>query len=93
MSSKRLAMFPHRQNDDGTFDSICPDCFSTVARGLHTERQLVAFEEEHVCLNGLSVEPEVRFQDAFLTSKRVFETLQEKTVGPRKRILSHVKTR
>jgi hypothetical protein len=88
MSSKRLAMFPHRQNDDGTFDSICPYCFSTVARGLHTERQLVAFEEEHVCLNDLSGEPEVRFQNVSLTSRRVFEILKGKTVGPAKYAVS-----
>jgi hypothetical protein len=35
--------FPHRKNADGTFDSICPICFRTVASGMR-ESQLAELE-------------------------------------------------
>jgi hypothetical protein len=40
--------FPHRMNRDGTFDSICPRCFVTVANAIH-ETDLARFERCHVC--------------------------------------------
>jgi hypothetical protein len=40
--------FPHRENPDGTFDSICPVCFLTVARR-REEMQLREIELRHVC--------------------------------------------
>jgi hypothetical protein len=40
--------FPHRSNEDGTFDSICPVCFITVANAAR-EEDLAAFECGHVC--------------------------------------------
>jgi hypothetical protein len=40
--------FPHRANDDGTFDSICPLCFRTVAHA-HREEDLAEPERNHVC--------------------------------------------
>lgn len=42
------ARFPHRENDDGTFDSICPVCFRTVARAPRQE-ELAELERIHVC--------------------------------------------
>ena len=40
--------FPHRENEDGTFDSICPVCFLTVA--YHKVKfQLAEIECKHVC--------------------------------------------
>lgn len=44
----RRASFAHRFNDDGTFDSICPQCFRTIAQ---TEREpdLQNAEDSHVC--------------------------------------------
>jgi hypothetical protein len=77
MSAERMAMFPHRENEDGTFDSICPDCLSTVARGLHAESQLTEFENQHVCHSDLSAVRGVSFEDIVLTSRRVFEMLKE----------------
>lgn len=41
-------IFPHRQNEDGTFDAICPHCFRTVASAL-LESELAQWENEHVC--------------------------------------------
>jgi hypothetical protein len=40
--------WPHRLNKDGTYDSICPTCFQTVARTL-TEAELAKAEELHDC--------------------------------------------
>ena len=40
--------FPHRANEDGTFDSICPSCYVTVAHQ-RREADLEAFERRHIC--------------------------------------------
>ena len=40
--------FPHRVNSDGTIDSICPDCFVTVASA-ENDDSLMKFERMHVC--------------------------------------------
>ena len=77
MSTERMARFPHRQNEDGTFDSICPDCFSTVARGLRTERQLAEFENQHDCQSDVSTEQWVSFENIVVVTRRVFERLKE----------------
>jgi hypothetical protein len=33
MADKLIAFYPHRRNKDGSYDSICPTCFVTVAFG------------------------------------------------------------
>ena len=50
MSTARqeLRTFPHRPNPDGTFDSICPDCYVTISRQ-NRESDLITFERNHVC--------------------------------------------
>jgi hypothetical protein len=40
--------FPHRHNPDGSIDSICSECFRTVATAF-TEAQLQAAERVHGC--------------------------------------------
>jgi hypothetical protein len=40
--------YPHRQNRDRTWDSICTRCFRTVAT-CRTEGELANFEKAHVC--------------------------------------------
>lgn len=49
--------FHVRSHEDGTFDSICPKCFLTVARELPWEK-LAAEEQLHECDAGrlLSIE-------------------------------------
>ncbi len=42
------AQFAHRQNGDGTIDSICLDCFHTVATGDSSEA-LMLQEAGHKC--------------------------------------------
>jgi hypothetical protein len=43
--------FEHRPNRDGTLDSICMECFETVAFDLE-EQELEQFESDHVCATG-----------------------------------------
>jgi hypothetical protein len=40
--------FPRRRNPDGSSDSICPECFRTVATAA-TEADLKAAESTHDC--------------------------------------------
>ncbi len=40
--------FPHRTNANGSFDSICTNCFETVARSFF-EPDLTLLEQTHVC--------------------------------------------
>jgi hypothetical protein len=42
------ASFAHRRNDDGTVDSICPNCFQTIAKS-PSEPDLQNAEDGHVC--------------------------------------------
>jgi hypothetical protein len=77
VSAERMAMFPHRQNEDGTFDSICPHCFSTVVRGLNTESQLAEFEDQHVCHSDFLAERGVSFENIVVTTRSVFGILTQ----------------
>jgi hypothetical protein len=40
--------FVHRQNRDGSFDSICTNCFQTVANK-KVEAELEQIERDHIC--------------------------------------------
>jgi hypothetical protein len=46
MAQASRTVFPHRQNADGSFDSICTECFRTVATA-PTEAHLEAAETVH----------------------------------------------
>ena len=48
LSETTNATFPHRRNPDGTLDSICTQCFQTVATEA-TEDELKAAEGVHRC--------------------------------------------
>jgi hypothetical protein len=48
MPQMTRTVFPHRQYPDGSFDSICPQCFVTVATR-RTEAELQRAESEHEC--------------------------------------------
>lgn len=58
-------IFVHRQNEDGTFDSICIGCFQTVALGMN-EPDLEQLEGEHVCV----AEDRARFDEWRSRSRR-----------------------
>jgi hypothetical protein len=53
--------FPHRQNHDGSFDSICLKCLLTIAAA-KTEVELEWFEKYHAC------NPSILLQRAFDTA-------------------------
>ena len=40
--------FPHRVNSDGTIDSICDQCFATIATS-SLESDLASLEATHIC--------------------------------------------
>ena len=42
------AKFPHRHNNDGSYDSFCTACFVTIA-SVRDEELLRAHELAHVC--------------------------------------------
>ncbi len=46
MAEASRTVFPHRYNADGSFDSICSECFRTVATA-STEDLLEAEEKAH----------------------------------------------
>jgi hypothetical protein len=43
-----MMSYPHRKNADGTVDSICPECFRTVAT-VWSEWELAEAERAHRC--------------------------------------------
>lgn len=48
MAQGSRTAFPHRHNPDGSIDSICSECFQTIAAA-STEAQLEAAERVHDC--------------------------------------------
>ena len=48
MADIRTPNYPHRQNPDGSFDSICPACFATVANAKDVT-ELNIYEKKHIC--------------------------------------------
>jgi len=51
--------YPHRQNKDGSIDSICPKCFMTVSSDRRPAR-LLHDEKGHVCEAGDLRVPETK---------------------------------
>jgi len=50
MTKSRI--YPHRQNKDGSYESICMTCFLTISHA-NTETELKGQEEAHLCLPSL----------------------------------------
>ncbi|HKD84179.1 MAG TPA: hypothetical protein VKB58_05480 [Terriglobales bacterium] len=46
--SRGSGQYAHRRNSDETFDSICKECYLTVARA-YRESDLLHLEFRHVC--------------------------------------------
>jgi hypothetical protein len=46
--ARETPSFPHRRNKDGSYDSICPTCYITVARS-RQEADLADRESAHIC--------------------------------------------
>jgi hypothetical protein len=48
MANDPRKFYPHRQNPDGSIDSICLRCFATVATAMDV-RELHSYDKTHVC--------------------------------------------
>lgn len=57
----RRPLFPHKRNVDGTIESFCSECFSTVASA-GAEGELQVAENAHVC-KGLKLSKVLRPMD------------------------------
>ncbi len=42
-------MYSRTQNDNGSYNTRCLDCFMTIASCVETERELDALEAHHIC--------------------------------------------
>ena len=42
-------MYSRSQNENGTYNTRCLDCFMTIASAVETEQQLELLELEHRC--------------------------------------------
>jgi hypothetical protein len=42
-------MYSRTQNDNGTYNTMCLDCFLTVATSVETETDLELLEMQHMC--------------------------------------------
>ena len=42
-------MYSHTQNENGSFNTRCLDCFMTIASAVDTEDELTAREANHIC--------------------------------------------
>ena len=42
-------MYSRTQNDNGTYNTRCLDCFMTIASSVETEQELFRVEERHFC--------------------------------------------
>ncbi len=69
MANTRNTVFPHRCNDDGSFDSICRICCATVAQ-VSDETALAEYEKKHSC------------EQAYLAGKGIHSGLRY-IAGPR----------
>jgi hypothetical protein len=69
MADKLIFYYPHRQNKDGSFDSICLTCFATITTA-QNEYELWEPEGKHVCI------PSALSQRAF--DRRVLEKITQK---------------
>jgi hypothetical protein len=48
MANDPRMFYPHRQNPDGSIDSICLRCFATVATAMDVS-ELHSYDKAHVC--------------------------------------------
>jgi len=42
-------MYSHTQNENGSYNTRCLDCFRTVASCIETEAELAQLETRHIC--------------------------------------------
>ena len=42
-------MYSHTQNENGSYNTRCLDCFITIASSVETEEELRPIEAKHIC--------------------------------------------
>jgi hypothetical protein len=42
-------MYNRTQNENGSYNTRCLDCFMTIASAIETEEELTARENHHIC--------------------------------------------
>ncbi len=42
-------MYNRTQNENGSYNTRCLDCFMTIAFAIETDEELLALESKHVC--------------------------------------------
>jgi hypothetical protein len=42
-------MYSRTQNDNGSYNTRCLDCFMTIASCVETDQELTALERRHIC--------------------------------------------
>ena len=42
-------MYSRTQNDNGTYNTRCLDCFMTIASAVETEQEINRLEARHIC--------------------------------------------
>jgi hypothetical protein len=55
-------MYYRTQNENGSYNTRCLDCFMTIASSVETEEELAAREQHHIC-------PEKAFADLLAQEK------------------------
>lgn len=63
-------MYNRTQNENGSYNTRCLDCFMTVASGLESEQELAATEKRHIC-------PEKALYDLLKKEKELASHQQE----------------
>ncbi|MGD0630106.1 MAG: hypothetical protein ABR987_12165 [Terracidiphilus sp.] len=49
LSEQADTMYYRTQNDNGSYNTRCLDCFMTIASSVETEEELAAREQHHIC--------------------------------------------
>lgn len=49
-------MYSRTQNENGSFNSRCLDCFLTIASCIEAEQELKRLESHHICLEKVLAE-------------------------------------
>jgi len=88
-----VQQFAKRRNPDGTMDSICLNCFRTVATSTD-ELKLIEFERDHQCRESratiLAFPPDRMIENRSLLEKEASAGKRPaRTEKPRERIRSH----
>ncbi len=70
-------MYYRIQNENGSYNTRCLDCFMTIASSVEPEEELAAREQHHIC-------PEKALADLLTQQKSLVSRAQFKSIPPAK---------